>query len=326
MRPGALDMPADANATTRMADRFAGCMLGLAIGDALGAAHEGGPVERMVWRLIGKTPDGRLRWTDDTQMALDLAESLLACDGVNPDHIAARFAASYRWDRGYGPGAAQVLKRIAHGQPWQAASKRVYAEGSFGNGAGMRAPVLALFFPEDRNGLIDAARLSASITHAHPLGIEGAVMIALAAQVLLRDTPAMQVVDQVRSACSTREFGKKLETVAAWLSRQETPEPRIVVRKLGNAMTAAASCPTALYLALRFLDQPFEDLLAFIIACGGDVDTLAAMAGALWGIANGARELPSTRIEAKERITDVASQLFLRYVEKCDSARVATAI
>jgi hypothetical protein len=55
------------------ADRFIGCLLGLATGDALGAPYEGGPLERLVWRLIGRTSDGCLRWTDDTQMALDLA-------------------------------------------------------------------------------------------------------------------------------------------------------------------------------------------------------------------------------------------------------------
>ena len=65
-------------------DQFAGCMLGLATGDALCAPHEGGLLERLVWRVIGRTSDGCLRWTDDTQMALDLAESLLSEDGARP--------------------------------------------------------------------------------------------------------------------------------------------------------------------------------------------------------------------------------------------------
>jgi len=127
------------------ADQFSGCLLGLATGDTLGAPYEGGPLERLVWRMIGRTSEGRLRWTDDTQMALDLATSLLEEDGVQPDAIAKRFASSYLWSRGYGPGAARVLKRIRRGERWEAASKAVYAEGSYGNGAAMRAPVLALF-------------------------------------------------------------------------------------------------------------------------------------------------------------------------------------
>jgi ADP-ribosylglycohydrolase len=50
----------------------------LALGDALGAAHEGGLLERLLWRVIGTTREGRIRWTDDTQMSLDVAESLIA--------------------------------------------------------------------------------------------------------------------------------------------------------------------------------------------------------------------------------------------------------
>src|SRR6478609_148321 len=162
-------------------DQFSGCMLGLATGDALGAPYEGGPLERLVWHVIGRTSDGCLRWTDDTQMALDLAGSLLEEGGVRPEALAKRFASSYRWSRGYGPGAAKVLKRIRRGEPWEAASRAVYAEGSFGNGAAMRAPVLALFFARDRAGLLDGARASAMITHAHPLGIDGALLTASAA-------------------------------------------------------------------------------------------------------------------------------------------------
>ena len=66
------------------AERFIGCVLGLATGDAMGAPYEGGPLERAIWRLIGKTRDGCSRWTDDTQMAIDLAESLLSDGHVAP--------------------------------------------------------------------------------------------------------------------------------------------------------------------------------------------------------------------------------------------------
>jgi ADP-ribosylglycohydrolase len=121
-------------------NRFEGCLLGLALGDALGAPHEGGPVERLLWALIGRTAQGEMRWTDDTQMSLDAADSLLACAGMAPDDMAHRFARSYRWSRGYGPGAARLLKRIARGQDWESASVSVYPSGSYGNGGAMRAP------------------------------------------------------------------------------------------------------------------------------------------------------------------------------------------
>jgi poly(ADP-ribose) glycohydrolase ARH3 len=81
-------------------DKFAGSMLGLALGDACGAPFEGGPVERIVWRLIGKTSGGRRRWTDDTQMSLDVADSLIAHGRLDVDDLATRFAGSYRWSLG----------------------------------------------------------------------------------------------------------------------------------------------------------------------------------------------------------------------------------
>ena len=306
-------------------DQFTGCMLGLATGDALGAPYEGGPVERLVWRIIGRTADGRLRWTDDTQMALDLAESLLEENAVRADAIAKRFASSYRWSRGYGPGAARVLKRIRRGEAWQTATKAVYAEGSYGNGAAMRAPVLALFFTQDRRDLVDAARVSATITHAHPLGVEGAVLIALAAQTLLEGASAADVLASVRSECATPEISSRLETVASWIDHLGTPTPREVAARLGNGITAPTSCPTALYVALRHLERSFEEMMQFIIACGGDVDTIGAMAGALWGIANGAERLPSVHLEAREHLVDVASRMFRRHASSSTAERAGGA-
>lgn len=72
---------ASAVTITSSAAKFNGCLLGLALGDAFGAPREGGPLERLLWLLIGKTRDGCRRWTEDTQMSLDLAESLIAMLG-----------------------------------------------------------------------------------------------------------------------------------------------------------------------------------------------------------------------------------------------------
>jgi poly(ADP-ribose) glycohydrolase ARH3 len=294
-------------------DPFAGCILGLATGDALGAPHEGGILEWLVWRAIGRTRNGDLRWTDDTQMALDLAESLLEEDGVRPEALAKRFAASYHWSRGYGPGTARILKRIRRGEAWESASKAVYPEGSYGNGAAMRSPVLALFFANDRDELLDAARASARVTHAHPVGVEGAVLIALAAHLLMERKSAADVLEVLQSACSAPEIRDRLTLVSSWIHTGETPSPREVMARLGNGMTVPASCPTALYLALRHLELPFEEMMRLIIACGGDVDTIGAMAGALWGIANGPGKLPSVNLESRGRLVDVASRMFERH-------------
>lgn len=305
-------------------DRFTGCLLGLATGDALGAPHEGGPLERLVWRFIGRTSDGCLRWTDDTQMALDLAESLLIEDEVVPDSLAKQFAASYRWSRGYGPGAARVLKRIRRGEPWQQACRAVYADGSYGNGAAMRAPVLALFFAGDQDKVIASAQRSARITHAHPLGIEGAVLIALATHAMLEERSAAQVLDLLQSECSSPQFTKLLTTIRSWIDTGKEPDPREVATKLGNGISALTSCPTALYVAIRHLKTSFEEMMDFIIACRGDVDTIGAMAGALWGVVNGANRLPQVRLEARGTLMAISVRIFERH-RRFTTARPATA-
>ena len=75
---------------------------------------------------------------------------------------------------------------------------------------------------------------------------------------------------------------------------------------------------TAVYLAVRFLDRSFLELQEFIARCGGDVDTIGAMAGAIWGAANGVARLPAqelARLEQRQRLLETASALHARMIE-----------
>ena len=93
-----------------MQDKFIACLLGLAYGDAICAAYEGGIIERLLWRLIGRTKANELRFTDDTQMSLDIAQSFITQGKLDQNKLAYAFAKSYQWSRGYGPSAAKILK------------------------------------------------------------------------------------------------------------------------------------------------------------------------------------------------------------------------
>ena len=297
---------------TTTAERFAGCLLGLALGDALGAVYEGGPLERLLWRAIGTTREGRIRWTDDTQMSLDVAESLIAKADLDPDDLALRFASNYRWSRGYGPSTSRLLKRVARGVHWRGANRAVHRDGSFGNGGAMRAPVVALFYCNRRNELAAAARLSASVTHAHPLGMEGAALVASATHLALRCCPAIEVLEGAAAVCELAPFVTRLETARRWLKSGAEPVPAEVVRQLGATTAASESCVTAIYVAARFLYRPFLELHQFVAAGGGDVDTIGAMAGAIWGAANGVTQLPADKLEQleqRERLSLVALTL-----------------
>lgn len=286
-------------------EQTVGCLLGLSLGDALGARYEGGVLERLLWRWIGTTRTGELRWTDDTQMAIDLAESYLATGDLDQDDLAVRFATSYRWSRGYGPGTARVLRRIAAGTDWRQASRAVHSGGSYGNGAAMRAPVIGLIYAGRPDELATAAERSAVVTHAHPLAIEGAVLIAGATAAALHGESSATMLDSAIAAVSRPELSDRLIIARDWLESGREVGTRDVVRTLGNGVAAQASCVTAVYLALRYREQPLVDLLEFVAKCGGDTDTISAMAGAIWGAANGRGKLPEewlSRLEQRDRI------------------------
>lgn len=293
-------------------DQYRGALMGLALGDALGAPREGGPLERLLWRWLGFTPGGLHRFTDDTQMSVDLALSLIRHGGVDQDDLAARFAESYRWDRGYGPGAAKVLKQIRAGRAWQDACLSAYPAGSFGNGGAMRSPVIGLFFHSRPDELLRAAPLASQVTHAHPLAVEGATLVAGATAAALDGPDGSQLLEQASRFCTSPAFSTRLDKARHWLQTGQPISPQVLRSELGMGITATTSCVTSLYLAARFLDCSIDALIGFASEAGGDVDTVCAMAGALWGARNGFAALPGhlvARVEGAARLADIGDQL-----------------
>ncbi len=169
----------------------------------------------------------------------------------------------------------------------------------------MRAPVIGLIYAGRPDELATAAERSAVVTHAHPLAIEGAVLIAGATAAALRGEASATILDSAIAAVSRPELGERLIIARDWLESGREVGTRDVVRTLGNGVAAQASCVTAVYLALRYREQPLVDLLEFVAKCGGDTDTISAMAGAIWGAANGRGKLPEkwlSRLEQRDRI------------------------
>ncbi len=173
-------------------DRFIGCLLGLAVGDALGANFEGQSAESIrkrfptVRHLIQNPPAGELWYTDDTQMAIGVAETLVACGCIDERQLCQRFAANYVPGRGYGRGARVILEAMIEGDDHKWLAKNHFPGGSFGNGAAMRVAPVGLMFHHDTGRLWEEAKLSALPTHTHPLGIEGAQLSALAVGLTVR--------------------------------------------------------------------------------------------------------------------------------------------
>ncbi len=290
-------------------DRITGSILALALGDAFGAPHEGGILERLLWSLLGRR-SGKRCWTDDTRMSLDIMESLISCNGIDQDDLARRFAQSYRWSRGYGPGAARLLKRIRRGEPWQEVVYSVYPDGSFGNGAAMRTPVVGLFFSaQGEEAVVRAALATAAVTHGHPLASDGAVLISLATARMYQDMKSAEIIARSKRHLASDRFMDKLTLAAGWLTAGEHVATKTVAAKLGNGICAVDSCVTALYAALAFREESFEKLLQFVKEIGGDVDTIGAMAGGIWGAGRGVEALPETflcQLEQRKYLEEIA--------------------
>jgi ADP-ribosylglycohydrolase len=295
-----------------LSDRGAGAMLGLALGDALGAKREGGILGRSIWALLC-LPYGRLlRWTDDTQMSLGAAESLLARGAVDQDDLARRWAEAASWARGYGPGTLTLLAQVRAGRNWRDASRSVFRDGSWGNGGAMRAAPVGLFFRGRREELLRAAAAVAEITHAHPLGIEGAVLVAAATDAVLGGASPAALLDELAGLARAEEFRSRLAWAKAALAG--SPGVREVRKNLGNGVAAHQSVVTALYAFARHPDD-FGALTAFVRDVDGDVDTIGAMSGALFGARNGPAALPAeplSRLEGRERLEDAGRLLVER--------------
>src|SRR5882757_8224521 len=104
--------------TAAPADRFAGCLLGLAVGDAVGAPYEGlthadiffqfGTPDKLVKNPFG----GTLFYTDDTEMMIGVAETLAECGRIDETRLCRAFAENYHPERGYGQGARRILEAM----------------------------------------------------------------------------------------------------------------------------------------------------------------------------------------------------------------------
>lgn len=286
--------------TPSLDERFAGCLLGLAIGDSIGAHFEGRSPELIARRyrtareLIQNPPAGEFWYTDDTQMMIGVAETLIKCGAIDETELCTRFAANYVPQRGYGRGARIVIEAMADGADYKHLAANYFPGGSFGNGAAMRVAPVGLMFHDDHELLWEQARLSALPTHTHPLGIEGAQLMALAVGIAAT-TPQLISTEfcyALSRKCNSAELSGPL------LRAARVNDPRDLAL-FGNGIEAQSSVVTAI---ASFLLTPknYEETIANVILLGGDTDTIAAMAGAISGAHLGVQAIPPQWIERLE--------------------------
>lgn len=286
-------------ANSILKDRFEGCLLGLAVGDALGGKFEAQSADAIRARFSSPErllayPQEEMWYTDDTQMTIGVCEALLERGEIVEEALCRTFVANYVPSRGYGRGARAVLEAMEDGRDYRQVAEQHFPGGSFGNGAAMRVSPIGLLFRDDHRRLWEQARLSAMPTHLHPLGIEGAQLLAMAVALCSRMDQFNHsgFFAELIAACESEAYRTKLEAA----SRARTPED---LAELGNRIEALHSVPTAI-AAFTLTPESFQATISNVIFLGGDTDTLAAMAGALSGSYLGASRLPARLVSLLE--------------------------
>lgn len=285
--------------------RFAGCLLGLALGDSLGAPFEGMPGGEYSYSC-----ERPLIYTDDTQMMINLTESILSCRVVDPENIAQSFVRGFSPGRGYGRGTVRALALIEKGIPFNEAARSVFPDGSCGNGAAMRVAPIGLLYWWNSQFILDAAAESSLPTHVHPFGIEGARILALAIGLTIKGITKEGLPGCLIENVTEEAYRKKLSLMTDLLTEDAKAEE--VAYRLGNGVLAHESVPAALYAFIK-LGNDYGRMIEFCLSLGGDTDTIAAMAGAISGAYISEDGLPKEclqKLEDADRIKQLSYKLF----------------
>jgi len=299
-------------------DRVRGALIGLAVGDALGAA-----VEFMAPGSFPPLTDMRdggphgLRageWTDDTSMALCLAESLLQRGGFDAGDQMRRYLDWYR--RGYlsstgrcfdiGNATRAALHRFeADGNPFAGSPD----PGQAGNGSLMRLAPVALFYRDDPAEAVRRCGESSRTTHAAPATIDacryfGGLLVG-AVRGVAKETLLSPRYTPVPALWDSEPLCPEIDAVAAGSFLHRKPP------QIRGSGWVVASLEAALW-AFASTDSFREGCLA-AANLGEDADTTAAIFGQIGGACNGESAIPSewrSRLALPGELDRIAEGLF----------------
>lgn len=298
--------------------RFHGALLGLAIGDAVGTTVEFKapgtfpPVTDMVGRGPFQLAPGQ--WTDDTSMALCLAESLIERQGFDARDQAERYQ---RWaQEGHlssngrcfdiGNTVAAALRRFARtGEAYSGSPDPMSA----GNGSIMRlAPVPMAFFQRPEEAIARSAE-SSRTTHQAPAALDACRyfggLIVGALQGVSKEELLSDHYSPVKDLFAREPLGEAIGAIAAGSFKHKQPP---AIKGTGYVV---ASLEAALWAFYR--SESFEEGCLMAVNLGNDADTTAAIFGQLAGAHYGLDGIPAhwrERVALKEMLHGFADRLY----------------
>jgi ADP-ribosyl-[dinitrogen reductase] hydrolase len=286
---------------------IAGCLLGTAVGDAMGLALEGLSRRRQP-RLFPDLsgyhllPVGKGMCSDDTEHTCMLAQSLIRVAGLDADEAARRFESNFGWrlrfwmlglPAGIGLATLRAILKLWIGFP-----PRYSGVFSAGNGPAMRVALIGVCHGDDPARMKALVRAATRITHTDPKAEHGALAVALAAH-LAASGAVIAPADYARRlrALLGDEGGELcglMDDVARSVASKETAADYAARHggKDGVSGYILHTVPAALHVWLAHPDD-YRRAVVTTIRLGGDSDTAAAIVGALVGARVGKEGIPA---------------------------------
>lgn len=298
-----------------------GCMLGTAVGDALGLPYEGlSPLRSR--KLLGQPDRHRLLFghgmvSDDTEHTIYVVQALVTSK-FKPDLFERHLARSLRWwlvgcPAGVGFATLRAVFKLWLGFP--PGRSGVF---SAGNGPAMRSAILGIAFGQDGEILSDWVLRCTRITHSDPKAFFGAFAVALAAHLSSQSeniSPQhfIHILSKSLAKCESPDFLKLMNKAAT--SAQANQSVGDFAASLGSRNGISGymyhTVPCVIQTWLRY-QADFKGGLQEILSAGGDTDTSGAILGAILGARAGKEGIPEewrTRIVEWPRTISWMAQL-----------------
>lgn len=296
-------------------DAIVGCLLGGAVGDAIGLPWEG-LARRQIAVRIGEAPlqhalfGTRGMYSDDTEHACMTGQALLVAPG-DSRAFARSLAWRLRWwllgaPASVGWGTLRALVRL-----WLGWSPERSGVDSAGNGPAMRAAILGACVGGDRVRLEAFVTRSTRMTHSDPRALAGALAIARAAAAIVHHRGAEApeaVLAMVREETEDGELAGALAAAQEHLRRGDSAQTFACALGQVDGISGYIhhTVPVALY-CWASAPRDVEAAVEQAVRLGGDTDTVAAIAGGLAGAAGGVGCIPRAWLEGlQETPRDVA--------------------
>lgn len=306
-------------------DKCIGCLVGAAIGDAMGMPNEDVPRKKSqkyypggIADFVNPHPDTACcslkagQYTDDTQLMMALAQSLVEKKGFDPACFAEELIQWYQVEtnekRYRGNTTIRAVENLISGASWEKAG----IIANTGCGGSTRAVPMGLFFTRDGEDIVKHTALQCHITHNNQIVKDGAVCVAVTTASLL--SGKIPPVGSLRKMVKTREFKEKLGEVDHAVQKKVEMDRAIQI--LGNSSLATEVVGLSLFI---LLSEPSDFEKAVLLAAnatgegGGDTDSIAFLVGAFTGAYNGIGKIKPDwidNVENGEHLQSTAEEIY----------------